>query len=177
MRGASNGRSWKPGSPRTAANMIGDSVLAEFASAVDAIRCAASPRRSAARCDAAPAVEPVIGHVKAEHLMGRNYLKGRDGDRINALLAAAGDGSRGFCGRVHRALPWLLRPCNQFDPGGHRTIFTDDLEERQKGPLTRKKVSIIPLPLICIGPRGSNLKRPWSTCRVVAETWIRPGSE
>jgi IS5 family transposase len=36
------------------------------------------------------AVEPVIGHTKAEHRMGRNYLKGRDGDRINAVLAAAG---------------------------------------------------------------------------------------
>lgn len=36
------------------------------------------------------AVEPVIGHVKAEHRMGRNYLKGREGDRINAVLAAAG---------------------------------------------------------------------------------------
>jgi len=36
------------------------------------------------------AVEPVIGHAKAEHRMGRNYLKGRDGDRINAVLAAAG---------------------------------------------------------------------------------------
>ena len=36
------------------------------------------------------AVEPVIGHLKAEHRMGRNYLKGPDGDRINAVLAAAG---------------------------------------------------------------------------------------
>jgi IS5 family transposase len=36
------------------------------------------------------AVEPVIGHTKAEHRMGRNYLKGRDGDRVNAVLAAAG---------------------------------------------------------------------------------------
>ncbi len=36
------------------------------------------------------AVEPVIGHMKAEHRMNRNYLKGRDGDRINAVLAAAG---------------------------------------------------------------------------------------
>jgi IS5 family transposase len=36
------------------------------------------------------AVEPVIGHVKGEHRMGRNYLKGRDGDRMNAVLAAAG---------------------------------------------------------------------------------------
>lgn len=36
------------------------------------------------------AVEPVIGHVKAEHRMDRNHLKGRDGDRANAVLAAAG---------------------------------------------------------------------------------------
>jgi transposase, IS5 family len=36
------------------------------------------------------AVEPVIGHAKAEHRMGRNYLTGRAGDAINAVLAAAG---------------------------------------------------------------------------------------
>ena len=36
------------------------------------------------------AVEPVIGHLKAEHRMGRNHLKGRNGDRANAVLAAAG---------------------------------------------------------------------------------------
>jgi len=36
------------------------------------------------------AVEPVIGHLKDGHRMGRNHLKGRDGDRINAILAAAG---------------------------------------------------------------------------------------
>jgi transposase, IS5 family len=28
--------------------------------------------------------------MKGDHRMGRNYLKGRDGDRINAVLAAAG---------------------------------------------------------------------------------------
>jgi IS5 family transposase len=36
------------------------------------------------------AVEPVIGHIKAEHRMGRNYLWYRQGDVINAILAAAG---------------------------------------------------------------------------------------
>ena len=36
------------------------------------------------------AVEPVIGHVKGEHRMDRNYLKGHDGDRANAVLSAAG---------------------------------------------------------------------------------------
>ena len=36
------------------------------------------------------AIEPVIGHVKSDHRMDRNYLKGREGDRANAVLAAAG---------------------------------------------------------------------------------------
>src|ERR671932_797 len=36
------------------------------------------------------AVEPVIGHTKDEHRMGRNYLSGAQGDAINAVLAAVG---------------------------------------------------------------------------------------
>jgi len=44
-------------------------------------------------------------HMKAEHRMGRNYLTGRDGDRINAVLAAA---SYNF-GLLLRWLERLLR--------------------------------------------------------------------
>lgn len=36
------------------------------------------------------AIEPTIGHLKSDNRLGRNYLKGADGDRINAILAAAG---------------------------------------------------------------------------------------
>ena len=36
------------------------------------------------------AIEPVIGHIKAEHRMNRNYLAHRQGDAVNAILAAAG---------------------------------------------------------------------------------------
>jgi transposase, IS5 family len=46
------------------------------------------------------AVEPVIGHAKAEHRMGRNYLAGAHGDAANAVLAAAGYNFR-------RLLAWL----------------------------------------------------------------------
>ena len=35
-------------------------------------------------------IEPVIGHVKHDHRMIRNYLSGTQGDTINTLLAAAG---------------------------------------------------------------------------------------
>jgi hypothetical protein len=33
------------------------------------------------------AIEPVIGHLKAEHRMGRNYLAHHAGDAVNAVLA------------------------------------------------------------------------------------------
>jgi transposase, IS5 family len=46
------------------------------------------------------AVEPVIGHAKSEHRMGRNYLAGTHGDAANAILAAAGYNFR-------RLLEWL----------------------------------------------------------------------
>lgn len=34
------------------------------------------------------AIEPIIGHLKSDHRMARNYLKGFIGDEINLLLAA-----------------------------------------------------------------------------------------
>jgi IS5 family transposase len=46
------------------------------------------------------AVEPVIGHLKDEYRMGRNYLAHRNGDFNNALLAAVGYNFR-------RLLKWL----------------------------------------------------------------------
>ena len=35
-------------------------------------------------------VEPVIGHLKADHRMGRNHLLGKEGDQTQVLLSAAG---------------------------------------------------------------------------------------
>ena len=35
------------------------------------------------------AIEPVIGHLKTDHRLGRNYYKGIEGDNINIMLAAA----------------------------------------------------------------------------------------
>lgn len=46
------------------------------------------------------AVEPVIGHLKDDHRMGRNQLAHSSGDAINAVLAAAGYNFR-------RLLKWL----------------------------------------------------------------------
>lgn len=46
------------------------------------------------------AIEPVIGHLKSEHRMGRNYLWHCQGDAANAVLAAAGYNFR-------RLIRWL----------------------------------------------------------------------
>ena len=46
------------------------------------------------------AIEPVIGHLKEHHRVGRNYLAHASGDAINAVLAAAGYNFR-------RLLAWL----------------------------------------------------------------------
>lgn len=46
------------------------------------------------------AVEPVIGHLKDKHRLGRNYLAHRNGDLNNAILAAAGYNFR-------RLIRWL----------------------------------------------------------------------
>ncbi len=35
-------------------------------------------------------IEPVIGHLKEDHRLSRNYYKGITGDEINVMLVAAG---------------------------------------------------------------------------------------
>ncbi len=40
------------------------------------------------------AIEPVIGHMKNDGRLGRNYLLGQEGDRINAILCGAGHNIR-----------------------------------------------------------------------------------
>jgi len=35
------------------------------------------------------AIEPIIGHMKNDHRLGRNYLLGRIGDKINAVLSGS----------------------------------------------------------------------------------------
>jgi transposase, IS5 family len=46
------------------------------------------------------AIEPVIGHIKADGHLGRRYLKERAGDAANVILSAVGHNFR-------RILAWL----------------------------------------------------------------------
>ncbi len=50
------------------------------------------------------AIEPVIGHLKEDGPMGRNYLAGETGDKINAIMAAVGYNFR-------QMLNWLRILC------------------------------------------------------------------
>jgi IS5 family transposase len=51
------------------------------------------------------AIEPVIGHLKQDHRMKRNYLQGQAGDQINALLVGSGFNLR----KLLRVFFWLFR--------------------------------------------------------------------
>jgi transposase, IS5 family len=51
-------------------------------------------------------VEPIIGHAKNDGLLGRNWLQHRAGDRLNALLSAAGFNLRQLLRFLRPGLSW-----------------------------------------------------------------------
>lgn len=53
-------------------------------------------------------IEPVIGHLKHDHRMSRNYLTGNLGDTMNVLLAAAGFNMRKMLLRLRKELKNIL---------------------------------------------------------------------
>jgi transposase, IS5 family len=54
------------------------------------------------------AIEPMIGHMKADGRLGRNHLLGAAGDAINALLVAAGHNLRLILNWLRLFIAWLL---------------------------------------------------------------------
>jgi len=59
------------------------------------------------RCRAA--IEPSIGHLKSDHRLGRNFLRGVAGDAVNVLLAAAAFNFRRFMNLWERRLSLFVR--------------------------------------------------------------------
>jgi IS5 family transposase len=59
------------------------------------------------------AIEPLIGHTKADHRMDRCWLKGAQGDALHAVLCAAGFNIR-----------WLLRAIARLGLGGLLFVLT-----------------------------------------------------
>ena len=53
------------------------------------------------------AIEPIIGHLKADHRVARNFLKGQLGDSINFMLAAAGFNYKKLMKKLKEKAFWL----------------------------------------------------------------------
>jgi IS5 family transposase len=53
-------------------------------------------------------IEPVVGHLKDDGHMGRNFLKGRNGDQNNAVLSAIGHNLRLVLNWLRRLLGLIL---------------------------------------------------------------------
>ncbi len=49
-------------------------------------------------------IEPIIGHLKSDHRMWRNFLKGDVGDEFNTIMAAAAFNIKKFLNRVKSRL-------------------------------------------------------------------------
>jgi transposase, IS5 family len=72
------------------------------------------------------AIEPVIGHMKSDGHLGRNFLRGAGGDATNLILAAAGHNLR----LLRAWLAWLLAFLLSLPTTPHQTG-----EGRQPQPL------------------------------------------
>ncbi|MEI8313249.1 MAG: IS5 family transposase [Verrucomicrobiota bacterium] len=66
-------------------------------------------RKARARFRRRAAIEPRIGHLKSDYRLGRNFLKGENGDSINLLLASAAANLSLWMRRALSALFTLLR--------------------------------------------------------------------
>jgi len=79
-------------------------------------------RMRKARCQSRAGVEGLISHLKHDHRLLRNYLKGVNGDKINTLLAASAYNMKKWMNQmrekillcflgdhfVHRNIPWQI---------------------------------------------------------------------
>jgi IS5 family transposase len=53
-------------------------------------------------------IEPVIGHIKHDHRMLRNYLKGAIGDQLNTILAGTGFNLKKMLNRIKKQIIFVL---------------------------------------------------------------------
>ena len=62
-------------------------------------------------------IEPVIGHCKSDHRLGRNFYKGLFGDSINVMLAAAAYNLKRAMRLFLCLFKWVFRSLIQRDNG------------------------------------------------------------
>lgn len=78
------------------------------------------------KCRKRAAIEPVIGHVKHDCRMQRNYLKGNIGNDINAILAAVGFNFRGLLNKIKEEILWQIFVTRNFEgQSNFKTLFME----------------------------------------------------
>jgi hypothetical protein len=77
-------------------------------------------------------IEPILGHLNAEHRLDRSHLKGEVGDRLHAVLCAAGYNPRWLLRMILkkglRAVLWLSPGHERYTV---RSLFSADRTELQ----------------------------------------------
>jgi IS5 family transposase len=68
------------------------------------------------------AIEPVIGHLKSDGLLGRNYLKGTEGDHMNVMLSCAGHNLRLILRRLRILCVRISGSTAGAEPGMHHAL-------------------------------------------------------
>ena len=78
-------------------------------------------------------IEPVIGHLKSDHRMMRNYLKGTRGDAINTLMAAAAYNMRHWMNKnaLSSFVSWLKALVGRLE----NVIFGENLRNSLATPI------------------------------------------
>jgi transposase, IS5 family len=95
------------------------------------------------------AIEPIIGHLKADHGLKRNFLKGERGDKLHVILCAAGYNIR-----------WLLRNIAQ------NSVLHAFFTSRSSSAMTSKAA------------QAPNLCANWLTTPVISLAgWLRLGTK
>jgi IS5 family transposase len=69
------------------------------------------------------AVEPVIGHLKSDYRMLRNYLKGVEGDMINTIMAAVAFNMMKRLRQIRNAIYFVLDLLTGYKPAKNITVL------------------------------------------------------
>ena len=77
-------------------------------------------------------IEPVIGHLKSDHRMMRNYFKGTLGDAIHAMMAAAAYNMRHWMNKhaLSSFVSWLLALVGRLE----NAIFGNENKSARRCP-------------------------------------------
>ena len=97
------------------------------------------------------AIEPIIGHLKADHRMDRCHLKGENGDKLHAVLCAAGYNIKWLLRMIaKKGVPFLQVLFLRLKKGSHQNAFltilawlgNTDQSNRRRSVMKRALVTI-----------------------------------